>query len=145
MIAQKSLPALRRWPPSPGHVFCHRGLPDIDAKLEQFAVDPWRSPKRVRDAQVANKLANVRRCLWPAAARSRFPAPIGSEPSAVPADHRLGLENFERVQYSRSYAIERGKHQAVNVIERNPLWGVAPTGSEDQPLSGGRSTALGLP
>jgi hypothetical protein len=26
------------------------------------------SPKRVRDAHVANELANVRRCLWPASA-----------------------------------------------------------------------------
>jgi hypothetical protein len=88
MIAQKGLPALRRWLPSPRHVFCHGGLPDIDAKLEQFAVNPRCSPKRVRDAHVANELANVRRCLWPATARSRFPAPIGSEPGAVPADYR---------------------------------------------------------
>jgi len=36
-MAQKGLPALRRWLPSPRHVFCHGGLPDIDAKLEQFA------------------------------------------------------------------------------------------------------------
>src|SRR5260221_149725 len=70
MIAQKGLPALRRRLPSPGHVFCHGGLPDIDAKLEQFAMDSRCSPKRVRDAHVANELANVSRCLWPAAARS---------------------------------------------------------------------------
>src|SRR5436305_1320549 len=36
MIAQKGLPALRRWRPSPRHVFCHTGLSDIDAKLEQI-------------------------------------------------------------------------------------------------------------
>src|SRR6266851_3674428 len=126
MIAQKGLPALRRWPPSPGHVFCHGGLPDIDAKLEQFAVHPWRSPKRVSDAHVTDELANVRRCLWPATARSRFPALISSEPSAVPADHRLRLENFQCVQYSRSHTIERGKHKAVNVTERQPLWGFSP-------------------
>src|SRR5262245_6215493 len=99
MVAQKGLPALRRWPPSLGHVFGHGGLPDIDAKLEQFAVDPWRAPKRVRDAHVANELANDLRCLWPATARSRFPAPIGSQPSAVPADHRLRLEDFQCVRY----------------------------------------------
>jgi hypothetical protein len=63
MIAQKGLPALRRRLPSPRHVFCHGGLPDIDAKLEKFAVDARCSPKRVRDAHVANQLANVRRCL----------------------------------------------------------------------------------
>jgi hypothetical protein len=45
MIAEKGLPALRRWLPSLGHVFCHGGLPDIDAKLEQLTVDPWCSPK----------------------------------------------------------------------------------------------------
>jgi hypothetical protein len=45
--------------------------------LEQFAVDPRCSPKRVRDAHVANELANFSRCLWPAAARPCFPAPIG--------------------------------------------------------------------
>jgi hypothetical protein len=62
MIGQKGLPALRRWLPSPRHVFCHGGLPDIDTKLEQFAMDPRCSPKRVRDAHVANELANVLRC-----------------------------------------------------------------------------------
>jgi hypothetical protein len=38
MIAQKGLPALGWRTPSPSHVLCNRGLPDIDAKLEQFAV-----------------------------------------------------------------------------------------------------------
>src|SRR6266446_9107401 len=126
VIAQKGLPALRRRLPAPCHVFCHRGLPDTDAKLEQFAVDPWCSPKRFRDAHVTNKLANVCRCLRPAAVRSRFPAPIGSKPSAVPADHRLRLENFQGLQYSRSHMIERGKHQPVNVAKRQSLWGFAP-------------------
>src|SRR5262245_27993467 len=110
VIAQKGLPALRRWLPSPHHVFCHGGLSDIEAKLEQFAVDPRCSPKRVRGAHVANELAKVRRRHWPAAARSGLPAPIGSQTSAVPADHRLRLENFQCVQYSRSYTIEPRKH-----------------------------------
>src|SRR5258707_7552107 len=82
MIAQKRLPALRRWLPSPGHVFRHGGLPDIDAKLEQFAVDPRRSPKRVRDAHVVNELANVRRCLWPA----------GHRAVAISSANRFGIQ-----------------------------------------------------
>src|SRR5262249_36434775 len=139
VITQKGLPALRRWLPSPRHVFCHGGLPDIDAKLEQFAVNPWCSPKRVRGAHVANELANVRRRLWPAAARSGLPAPIGSETSAVPADHRLRLENFQCVQYSRSYTIEPRKHQAVNIAERQSLRGFAPLVSKDQDLCFQRS------
>jgi len=69
MVAQKGLPPLRRWLPSPCHVFRHGGLPNIDAKLEQFAVDPRCSPKRVRNAHIANELANVCRCPWPATTR----------------------------------------------------------------------------
>src|SRR5262247_3388104 len=143
VITQKGLPALRRWLPSPRHVFCHGGLPDIDAKLEQFAVNPWCSPKRVRGAHVANELPNVRRCLWSATTWSGFPAPIGSETSAVPADHRLRLEDFQCVQYFRSYTIEPRKHQAVNIAERQSLRGFTPRHvelvSKDQDLCFQRS------
>src|SRR5215212_1316007 len=70
MIAKECPPALRRWPPSLRHVLCHRGLADIDAKLEQLAVDPWCPPQCVRDTHLANERANVSGCSWPAAARS---------------------------------------------------------------------------
>ena len=33
MIAKEGLPVLRRWPPSPGHVFRHRALADLDPNL----------------------------------------------------------------------------------------------------------------
>ena len=70
MIAKEGLPALRRWPPFPGHVFCNRGLADIDSKLEQFAVNPRRSPQEVGEAHLENEVANVRGNPWPAAAPS---------------------------------------------------------------------------
>jgi hypothetical protein len=43
----------------------------------------------------------------------------------VPADHRLRLENFPCVQYSRSHTIESRKHQAVKVAEGQSLRGFA--------------------
>jgi hypothetical protein len=46
MIAKEGLPALRRRSASPRHVLCDRGLPDIDAELEQFAVYPRSAPAR---------------------------------------------------------------------------------------------------
>ena len=45
MIDKEGPPALRGWAPDLGHVLRDRGLPDIDAKLEQFAVDARRTPK----------------------------------------------------------------------------------------------------
>ena len=45
MIVKKGLPALRWRPSSLRHVFCYRGLADIDAELEQLTMDPRRTPK----------------------------------------------------------------------------------------------------
>src|SRR6476619_1810303 len=70
MIAKEGLPALRRGPSSLRHVLCHCGLADIDAELEQLAVDPWCPPQWVRDTHLANELANVCCCSWPTAVRS---------------------------------------------------------------------------
>ena len=49
---------------------------------------------RVRNAHVANELSDLRWRPRPTTVRSRFPAPIGSETSAMPTDHRLGLDDF---------------------------------------------------
>src|SRR5262245_33114375 len=116
MIANKGLPALRRWPPSPHHVLCYRSLPDIDAELKQLAMYPRCSPKRVRGTYLVNEFTNFRRRLRPATTRS-IPPPISSETSAVPADHRLRSDDFQRLQHPRSQTIEASKYQAVDVAE----------------------------
>jgi len=38
-------------------LICNRGLADVDPKLEQFAVNPWRSPQQVGNAHLANDMA----------------------------------------------------------------------------------------
>ena len=98
-----------------------RRLPDIDAELEQFTVDARGAPKRVRDAHVSDELPDLRLRPWPAAAWSRFPSPIGSEPGAMPTDHCFRLEDFQRIQHLRSQTIEPGKHQAINVAQSHSL------------------------
>src|SRR6202158_331642 len=47
VIAQKRLPTLRRWFLSFDHIFGNARLPDFDADLEQFSMDPRRPPSRV--------------------------------------------------------------------------------------------------
>src|SRR5271155_5066411 len=53
--------------------------------------------------------------------RPPSPAPIGSETGAVPTDHRLRLEDFQRIEHLRSQTIEPGEHQAINVAESHSL------------------------
>jgi hypothetical protein len=71
MIAQKGLSALRRWPPSPRHVFCHGGLPDIDAKLEQFA---W-----IRAAPQSGFATLISRMSWRMSAAAFGRPPCGRD------------------------------------------------------------------
>src|SRR6476659_5486937 len=52
MIAQERLPALRRWTPPARHVLGNAGLPDIDAELEQFAMNTRGTPQRVSQAHL---------------------------------------------------------------------------------------------
>ena len=44
VVAEERPPALGRRVASPDHVRGHAGLPDFDAELEEFSMDPRRSP-----------------------------------------------------------------------------------------------------
>ena len=101
----------------PLHVLRYGRLPDIDAEHEELTVDTRCTPKRVRNTHASNELTNLQWCLRSAAARARFPAPIGSEASAVPADHRFRFEDFQSIQHARSQTIQSREHQAINATE----------------------------
>src|SRR6266705_1783443 len=45
VISQEGLPRLRRWPAASGHVIGDGRLRDLDAKLEQLAMDPRSTPE----------------------------------------------------------------------------------------------------
>jgi hypothetical protein len=55
MIAKEGLPALGRRASSAGHILGDAGLADLDAELEQLAMDPRRSPQRIDNAHLADQ------------------------------------------------------------------------------------------
>jgi hypothetical protein len=61
---KERLPALRRWSSSFDHILGYARLSDVDAELEQLSVDPRRSPQRIGNAHLADKLAYLRRHSW---------------------------------------------------------------------------------
>ncbi len=75
VVAEECPPALGRRVSSPDHVLGHAGLSDIDAELEEFSMDSRRSPQRIGNAHLADKLAYLQRDCWPATPRFRFPSP----------------------------------------------------------------------
>src|SRR5712691_2989203 len=122
MIAQKGRPALGGRSPPPRHVLGYTRLSDIDAELEQFAVDPRCTPQWVGKAHVTDQPAYLRRHLWPSPAGSRFPAPIGSEPCPVPTDHGIRLDDRQRAANIGEQPIKADEYQSVDAAEDKPLW-----------------------
>src|SRR6202035_4554543 len=51
VVAEERPPALGRRVSSPDHVPGHAGLSDINAELEEFSMDPRRSPQRIGNAR----------------------------------------------------------------------------------------------
>src|SRR5450759_968541 len=97
MVMKERFPALRWWSSSFDHILGHARLSDVDAELEQLSVDPRRSPQRIGNAHLADKLAYLRRHSWSAATAPRLPAPERSEPDAVPFYDGLRLQNCQSV------------------------------------------------
>ena len=56
VVRQERAPRLRGGIPAPQHVFADAGLPDVDAQLEQFAVDPRGAPERILSAHATDEI-----------------------------------------------------------------------------------------
>lgn len=114
MIAEEPLPALGRRASPPGHILRHTGLSDLDAELEQFAMNSWRSPEWIGDTHLTDQLAYFQRYRRPAAAMPRFPAPIRSEARAVPSYNSVRLNDRKRTTGLREQPVKTNENQSVN-------------------------------
>src|ERR1700738_4626001 len=118
MIIEKSFPALGRRPSTPGHILGHARLSDIDAELEKLTVDARRSPQRVGNAHLTDKLAYLLRHRRPATTASRLPAPVRSESRAMPTNNGVRLHDRQRIADVRKQPIQTSEYQAVEGAER---------------------------
>jgi len=67
------------------------------AELLQFSVDPRRAPTCILLGQAANQCAKFRRDPRPTAAPPGSPAPVQAEAGPMPAHHRFGFDNHQRI------------------------------------------------
>src|SRR5262249_21764755 len=111
----------RRLSPIPRHIFGYRGLADIDAKLEQLAVDPWCTPERVGKADVADQPSDICRQFRTATQRFRLPSPVQAKTRAVPADYSFWPNDRQGAQHVRRQAIQSGKYQPIDAAEGRSL------------------------
>src|SRR5215471_8129050 len=101
MVAQECPPRLR-WRSSVfDHVLGDGRLRDLEAKLEQFAMDTRSAPQRVLFVHLPDQIAQFTIDLRPACPMAGFPAPESSEACAMPAQDRLRLHHLGQVKQMR--------------------------------------------
>src|SRR6478672_4740058 len=98
VIAQEGSPSLAGRPPPFDHVLGDAGLRDLKPELEQFAVNAWRTPKRILHAHPPDQSAQLRVDLRSPSQWARFPTPAAAKAGPVPTHERLGPDDGENLQ-----------------------------------------------
>ncbi len=112
--------AHRVWRPTPfDHVPGDARLRDLKPKLEQFAVDAWRAPRRIFDAHSPDQDAQLRLDLRSPSPWARLPTPVAAKSGSVPTHERLGPDDCDNLQDCWKPAIQLDKEPAIMVREPN--------------------------
>ena len=91
-------------------VFCHRGVPDLDAELEQLAMDARCAPEGIGDAHLVNELAKYRLRSSVVHLGLAISSAKGPKAGAMPADHRIRSDDLEGVENVRRQLKPRAPH-----------------------------------
>jgi hypothetical protein len=114
---QEGSPSLAWWPPSFDHVLGDARLRDLKPELEQFAVDAWRTPKRILAAHPPDQDAQLRVDLRSSSQWARLPTPVAAESGSVPTHERFRPDDCDSPQDRWKPAIQLNQEQAVMVGE----------------------------
>src|ERR1700720_4622365 len=133
VVTQEGPPSLAGRPPPFDHVLGDARLRDLKPKLEQFAVDAWRAPKRIFDADPPDQYAQLRVDLRSPSLWARLPTPVAAKARPVPTHERLGPEDCENLQDRWKPAIQLDKEPAIMV--REPDAAMQPTPHDHQLMS----------
>lgn len=112
---------------------CDGGLPlpsmylatvDRQTLIPSLSSSPWirrGAPKWVRPADLTDQPAYLHIHTWPSGFPARLLLPQQPKAGAVPAHHRFGLNDRDRLQHLRLDMIERCEQQAVPPREFRPF------------------------
>jgi len=83
----------------PVHPIRDAGLSDLEAKLEQLAMDARRSPQRIFRAHPPDQRAQICVDLRSTSKGAGSPTPVPAEAGAVPANEGLGPDDRDGLQH----------------------------------------------
>jgi len=108
--------------PHSRHILSDAGLPNIDAELEQFAMNARRTPQRVGNAHLSDQLPNFSRHAGATLSAPRLPAPVTPKTSAMPSHHGVGPNDGECLAGFRKQLADPTQHHSVDSPEMAHDW-----------------------
>src|SRR5438034_4195484 len=122
MITKEGLPRLQ-WPILPGHhVDRNRGLGDLDAELEQLAMDLGSAPEWVLKTHSSDKVAHLFADPRSAPERTGLPSPISGKAHSMPTHDSLGPDDGYGVKNARTATIEPNEQGTVSPTQIQSAW-----------------------
>jgi len=115
MVAKEGSPTLARPSGALDHVFGDGRFGDLDAELEQLAVDSRRTPQPVGPAHFPDQVADLSGDHRAASSGPGLPTPEGSEPAPMPADQRLRSDNRNGNNCGGAKPIEPDEQKPIRV------------------------------
>jgi len=97
-------------------------LGDIDAELEQLAMDAGCTPERVLKAHSSDKLAHLLGNPWSASETTGLPPPVSREALSVPTHNRFGLNDRYGSKDVRKAPIEPNEQSAIGPAQVQSMW-----------------------
>src|SRR5260370_13258735 len=89
VVSQEGAPSLGRRSTSLDHVLRHARLSDLEAELEQLAMNARRTPQRIFHAHPPDQCAQIGIDLRSASERTGFPTPVPARPGLMPTYESL--------------------------------------------------------
>src|SRR5882762_9365243 len=98
VVTQQGPPSLAGRRLSLDHVLGDARLRDLKPELEQFAVNAWRTPKRILHAHPPDQSAQLRVDLRSPSQWARLPTSVAAKAGPMPTHERLGPDDGENLQ-----------------------------------------------
>src|SRR5215471_19216347 len=106
------------------HVFAYAGLADVDAQLEEFAVDARSAPKWVLAAHLPNQFSDLlRHCRASGLPAADLPSPEQAVSLAVPGNHRIRFYDAECRAPRGPCSTKPGPQHPVEPVQFGLLYG----------------------
>ncbi len=105
-------------------------LRQFKPELEKFAVDAWRSPKRVLDAHSPDERAQFSIDLRSPSPWARLPTPVAAKAGPMPTHERLGPDDREDLQDRWRPSIQLDEEPAIIVREPDATMQLTPQNNQ---------------